>query len=61
MEEPDENIGVETAEPMDPDGGEPATRAERFVDRLGERYWQTAYGGRDAFECLVRTVLSQST
>jgi endonuclease-3 len=24
-------------------------------------YWQKAYGGRDAFECLVRTILSQNT
>jgi len=37
------------------------TRAEAVVDRLGERYWQKAYGGRDAFECLVRTILSQNT
>ncbi|WP_128477599.1 endonuclease III domain-containing protein [Halorussus pelagicus] len=41
--------------------GEAATRAEAVVDRLGERYWQKTYGGRDAFECLVRTVLSQNT
>ncbi|NHN57787.1 MULTISPECIES: endonuclease III [Halorussus] len=41
--------------------GEPETRAEAVVDRLGERYWQKTYGGRDAFECLVRTVLSQNT
>jgi endonuclease-3 len=39
----------------------PATRAEAVVDRLGERYWRKAYGGRAAFECLVRTVLSQNT
>ncbi len=37
------------------------TRAEAVVDRLGELYWQKAYGGRDAFECLVRTILSQNT
>ncbi|MEY7849818.1 endonuclease III [Natrarchaeobius sp. A-rgal3] len=37
------------------------TRAERIVDRLGERYWQKTYGGRDAFPCLVRTILSQNT
>jgi endonuclease-3 len=37
------------------------TRAERVVDRLGELYWQKAYGGQDAFECLVRTILSQNT
>ncbi|MFC7081118.1 endonuclease III domain-containing protein [Halorussus caseinilyticus] len=41
--------------------GDPATRAEAVVDRLGDRYWQKTYGGRDAFECLVRTVLSQNT
>ncbi|ELZ03249.1 endonuclease III domain-containing protein [Natrialba aegyptia] len=37
------------------------TRAERVVDRLGERYWQKTYGGQDAFPCLVRTILSQNT
>ncbi|WP_327051530.1 endonuclease III domain-containing protein [Halomicrococcus gelatinilyticus] len=37
------------------------TRAEAVVDRLGELYWQKTYGGQDAFECLVRTVLSQNT
>ncbi|ACV49180.1 MULTISPECIES: endonuclease III domain-containing protein [Halomicrobium] len=37
------------------------TRAEAVVDRLGELYWTKAYGGRDAFECLVRTILSQNT
>jgi endonuclease-3 len=41
--------------------GEPATRAEAIVDRLGELYWQKTYGGQDAFDCLVRTVLSQNT
>jgi endonuclease-3 len=41
--------------------GEAATRAEAVVDRLGDIYWRKAYGGRDAFECLVRTVLSQNT
>ncbi|MFB6142649.1 MAG: endonuclease III [Halorientalis sp.] len=41
--------------------GDPATRAEAVVDRLGERYWTKTYGGRDAFECLVRTILSQNT
>jgi len=40
---------------------EAGTRAEAVVDRLGELYWQKAYGGRDAFECLVRTILSQNT
>ncbi|WP_049926856.1 endonuclease III domain-containing protein [Halopiger goleimassiliensis] len=37
------------------------TRAEEVVDRLGELYWQKTYGGRDAFTCLVRTILSQNT
>jgi len=41
--------------------GDAGTRAEAVVDRLGELYWQKAYGGRDAFECLVRTILSQNT
>jgi endonuclease-3 len=60
-EEPSENIdgtgGVERS--FTP--GTAGTRAERVVDRLGERYWQKAYGGRDAFDCLVRTILSQNT
>ncbi|SFS49649.1 endonuclease III domain-containing protein [Halostagnicola kamekurae] len=37
------------------------TRAEAVVDTLGELYWQKAYGGQDAFTCLVRTILSQNT
>ena len=37
------------------------TSAEAVVDRLGELYWEKAYGGRDAFDCLVRTILSQNT
>lgn len=41
--------------------GDPATRAEAVVDELGELYWQKAYGGQAAFECLVRTILSQNT
>ena len=40
---------------------EARTRAEAVIDRLGELYWQKSYGGQDAFECLVRTVLSQNT
>jgi endonuclease-3 len=40
---------------------EAATRAERVVDRLGELYWTKTYGEQDAFECLVRTILSQNT
>lgn len=43
------------------DEREAETRAESVVDRLGERYWQKTYGGQDAFECLVRTILSQNT
>ncbi|PSQ36628.1 endonuclease III [Halobacteriales archaeon QS_9_70_65] len=60
-EEPTENIGSDSGTEM---GFEPATadtRAGRVVDRLGELYWRKHYGGRDAFECLVRTVLSQNT
>jgi endonuclease-3 len=41
--------------------GSAGMRAEAVVDRLGELYWQKAYGGRDAFDCLVRTILSQNT
>lgn len=41
--------------------GEPATRAEAVIDRLGDLYWQKQYGGQDAFTCLVRTILSQNT
>jgi endonuclease-3 len=41
--------------------GEAATRAEAVVDELGDLYWQKTYGGQAAFECLVRTVLSQNT
>jgi endonuclease-3 len=43
------------------DGADAGSRAEAVVDRLGERYWQKTYGGQDAFECLVRTILSQNT
>ncbi|MFB6102988.1 MAG: endonuclease III, partial [Haloplanus sp.] len=41
--------------------GDPETRAEAVVDALGDIYWRKAYGGRDAFPCLVRTILSQNT
>jgi endonuclease-3 len=41
--------------------GVPETRAARVVATLGELYWEKTYGGRDAFECLVRTILSQNT
>ena len=62
--EPEENIsggpdGGGVAAEFEP--GEAATRAEAVVDRLGELYWQKRYGGKDAFECLVRTILSQNT
>ncbi|WP_436909426.1 endonuclease III domain-containing protein [Halosimplex marinum] len=62
--EPAENIsggaaGGGEAAAFDP--GDAETRAEAVVDRLGEMYWQKAYGGRDGFECLVRTILSQNT
>ncbi len=58
-EEPAENLGTGVDATFSP--GDAETRAEAVVDRLGERYWQKTYGGRDAFECLVRTVLSQNT
>jgi len=62
-EEPTENIsggpGGGTAASFAP--GEADSRAEAVVDELGDRYWRKTYGGRDAFECLVRTVLSQNT
>ena len=63
-EEPAENIsggpaggGVDFAS----ESGDPSTRAEAVVDALGDLFWQKAYGGQDAFECLVRTILSQNT
>ncbi|WP_435069986.1 endonuclease III domain-containing protein [Haloplanus sp. C73] len=43
------------------ESSDPDTRAAAVVDALGERYWQKAYGGRDAVPCLVRTILSQNT
>ena len=63
-EEPIENIsgGVEgggRAAAFEPSEAE--TRAEAVIDHLGEMYWQKAYGGQDAFTCLVRTILSQNT
>ena len=62
--EPEVNIsggadGGGTAATFEP--GTADTRAEAIVDRLGELYWQKAYGGQAAFECLVRTILSQNT
>jgi len=63
-EEPAENIsggpsGGGAAATFDAETAD--TRAEAVVDRLGDLYWQKTYGGRDAFECLVRTILSQNT
>ncbi|MFB6106115.1 MAG: endonuclease III [Halobacteriaceae archaeon] len=62
--EPAENIsggdgGGSAAAPFGT--GEAATRAEAVVDRLGDLYWTKTYGGQAAFECLVRTILSQNT
>lgn len=47
---PNENIGV--------DDQQDTSTTPRQTQ---EDYWQKAYGGRDAFECLVRTILSQNT
>jgi len=63
-EEPAENIsggasGGDREASCEPETA--GTRAEAVVDELGEIYWQTAYGGQAAFECLVRTILSQNT
>ncbi len=61
--EPAENIagGSGEAAVESRSGQSPHSRAERVVDRLGELYWRKAYGGQDAFACLVRTILSQNT
>lgn len=63
-EEPTEKISGGVADggqsvEFEPEGVR--TRAESVIDRLGELYWQRTYGSQDAFECLVRTVLSQNT
>ncbi|MFC5970516.1 endonuclease III domain-containing protein [Halomarina salina] len=63
-DEPAENIsggdaGGGTFDEFTP--GDGTSRAEAVVDRLGDAYWQKTYGGQDAFECLVRTILSQNT
>jgi len=63
-EEPAENISggdADASAPAEFPTGDSETRAEAIVDELGELYWQSTYGGRDAFECLVRTILSQNT
>ena len=63
-EEPRENIAGDTDTDTAPAAFEPGTvgtRAEAVVDELGDLYWQKTYGGKDAFESLVRTILSQNT
>ncbi|MFB6090228.1 MAG: endonuclease III [Halobellus sp.] len=61
-EEPRENIsGGDGAAAAAFESGEAGTRAEAVVDELGRLYWQKTYGGKDAFESLVRTILSQNT
>jgi endonuclease-3 len=63
-DEPAENISGGDADAgrfAEFDPADADTRAEAVVDELGERYWQKTYGGQDAFECLVRTILSQNT
>jgi endonuclease-3 len=63
-DEPTENIsgGSDSGGlPAEFDERDAETRAEAIVDRLGQLYWQKTYGGQDAFECLVRTILSQNT
>lgn len=47
--------------PTTPAASAPETRAQAIVERLGDLYWTKIYGGRPAFECLVRTILSQNT
>ena len=47
---PSENIGIDEGEQLSVSDEESQTD-----------YWRKAYGGRDAFECLVRTILSQNT
>lgn len=60
--EPDENISGDTpiAEARDSTNGA-STRAAAIIDRLGDRYWRKRYGDKPAFDCAVRTVLSQHT
>lgn len=60
--EPSENLAGPTGTVLEESTpSNPSTRAEAIVDRLGELYWRKAYGGRDAFDCLIRTILSQNT
>jgi endonuclease-3 len=62
-DEPTENIsgGDDGSVAAAFEAGEAGTRAEAVVDELGDLYWQKTYGGKDAFESLVRTILSQNT
>lgn len=62
-DEPAENIsgGTESGQFTEFEPGDGTSPVEAVVDRLGELYWQKTYGGQDAFECLVRTILSQNT
>lgn len=61
--EPDENLSGDTpvAPPATFDASEGSTRAAKIIDRLGDLYWRKQYGGKPAFECLIRTILSQHT
>jgi len=59
--EPATNIAGGVDHEALPPAEETATRAAAVVEALGELYWRSAYGELDAFECLVRTVLSQTT
>jgi endonuclease-3 len=62
-EEPQENIsgGEDSGVAAAFEPGTAGTRAEEVVDELGQLYWQKTYGGKNAFESLVRTILSQNT
>jgi endonuclease-3 len=59
--EPDHNIASGAPIEEAPGDDEPGTRAEPVVDRLGDLFWRSTYGDRQAFESLVRTILSQNT
>ena len=60
--EPRENISGEYGNPIsDPVTTLSDSRLGTIIDRLGTLYWRKSYGDRDAFSCLVRTILSQHT
>ena len=61
--EPAHNIAAGAPAPDPEDEGDESarSRAEAVVDRLGDLYWRSTYGGQQAFESLVRTILSQNT